>query len=148
MWDLYSGIGSIALALAGKARQVIGVEIAEEAVERARENASLNGVGNVEFVAGDAAKTVRPLLERGLPKPDVVVRRPAAGRALARRPSAGSSSSPRAGSCTSRATRRRSRATGCCCRRPGYRLERVRPFDLFPHTPHVECVARFERVAE
>ena len=45
VWDLYSGIGSIALALAGGASRVIGVEIVEEAVERARENALLNGVG-------------------------------------------------------------------------------------------------------
>jgi 23S rRNA (uracil1939-C5)-methyltransferase len=144
VWDLYSGIGSIALALAGKARQVIGVEIAEEAVERARENASLNGVGNVEFVAGDAAKTVRPLLEQGLPKPDVVVVDP-----------------PRAG-LSQKAIRRivelgprrivyvscnptTLAGNGLLLSEAGYKLERVRPFDLFPHTPHVECVARFER---
>jgi 23S rRNA (uracil1939-C5)-methyltransferase len=147
VWDLYSGIGSIALALAGKARRVIGVEIAEEAVERARENASLNGVGNVEFVAGDAAKAVRPLLEQGLPKPDVVVVDP-----------------PRAG-LSQKAVRRvvelgprrivyvscnptTLAGNGLLLSEAGYRLERVRPFDLFPHTPHVECVARFERAPE
>ena len=80
VWDLYSGIGSIALALAGGAARVIGVEIVEEAVERARENALLNGVANAEFVVGDAAKAIRPLLEEGLPRPGCGRRRPAAGR--------------------------------------------------------------------
>ena len=147
VWDLYSGIGSIALALAGRARQVIGVEISEESVARARENALANGVGNARFEAGDAAKAVRPLLDQGLPKPDVVVVDP-----------------PRAG-LTPRAVRRvlelgperivyvscnptTLAGNGQLLEEGGYRLARVRPFDLFPHTPHTECVARFERVSE
>jgi 23S rRNA (uracil1939-C5)-methyltransferase len=124
---------------------VIGVEIVEEAVERARENALLNGVGNAEFVAGDAAKTIRPLLEQGLPSPDVVVVDP-----------------PRAG-LTPRAVRRvveldPKRLVYVSCNpttlagngklfdEAGYKLVSVTPFDLFPHTPHVECVATFDRV--
>jgi 23S rRNA (uracil1939-C5)-methyltransferase len=144
VWDLYSGLGSIALALAGGAARVIGVEIVEEAVERARENALLNGVANAEFVVGDAAKAIRPLLEEGLPRPDVVVVDP-----------------PRAG-LTPRAVRRvvelyPKRLVYVSCNpttlagngklldEAGYKLTSVRPFDLFPHTPHVECVATFER---
>jgi 23S rRNA (uracil1939-C5)-methyltransferase len=144
VWDLYSGIGSIALALAGRARRVIGVEIAEEAVQRARENALLNGIGNVEFVAGDAGRAIRPLLEQGLPRPDVAVVDP-----------------PRAG-LGGRAVRRifdlaPRRVVYVSCNPAtlagdalllgggGYVVARVRPFDLFPHTPHVECVALFER---
>ncbi len=144
VWDLYSGIGSIALALARRAGQVIGVEIVEEACERAVENAEANGVENVTFVAGDVAKAVRPLLEGGLPSPDVVVVDP-----------------PRAG-LTPKAVRRvlelaPRRIVYVSCNpttlagnaalldEGGYRLERVRPVDMFPHTHHVECVARFER---
>jgi 23S rRNA (uracil1939-C5)-methyltransferase len=144
VWDLYSGIGSIALALARRAGQVIGVEIVEEACERAVENAEANGVENVTFVAGDVAKAVRPLLEGGLPSPDVVVVDP-----------------PRAG-LTPKAVRRvlelaPRRLVYVSCNpttlagnaalldEGGYRLERVRPVDMFPHTHHVECVARFER---
>ena len=144
VWDLFCGIGSLSLALAGSARRVVGVELVAEAIQRARENALLNGVGNVEFVEGDAAKVTRPLLERGLPRPDIVVVDP-----------------PRAG-LTPRAVRRvlelaPERIVYVSCNPTtlagngqlltdgGYRLERVRPFDLFPHTPHVECVARFER---
>jgi 23S rRNA (uracil1939-C5)-methyltransferase len=143
VWDLYSGIGSIALALAGAAGKVIGVELVEEAVERARENADLNGITNVEFVVGDVAKAVRPLIEAGVDAPDVVVVDP-----------------PRAG-LTPKAVRRvielqPARVVYVSCNpttlagnaellvEGGYRLERVRPVDMFPHTHHVECVARFE----
>jgi 23S rRNA (uracil1939-C5)-methyltransferase len=144
VWDLYSGIGSIALALAKQAGRVIGVEIVEEACQRAAENAERNGVENAIFVAGDVAKAVRPLLEGGLPSPDVVVVDP-----------------PRAG-LTPKAVRRvlelePSRIVYVSCNpttlagnaqllaEGGYKLERVRPVDMFPHTHHVECVARFER---
>jgi 23S rRNA (uracil1939-C5)-methyltransferase len=146
VWDLYSGIGSIALALARDAGRVIGVEIVEEACERAAENAERSGIENAIFVAGDVAKAVRPLLEGGLPSPDVVVVDP-----------------PRAG-LTPKAVRRvlelePSRIVYVSCNpttlagnaallsEGGYRLERVRPVDMFPHTHHVECVARFERQA-
>ncbi len=143
VWDLYSGVGSIALAMARHAGEVYGIEVVPEAVTRAGENAELNGVGNVTFVAGDVAKTVRPLLEQGIPAPDVVVLDP-----------------PRAG-LTPRAVRRvlelaPRRIVYVSCNPTtlagnaelltdgGYRLERVRSVDMFPHTAHVECVARFE----
>ena len=106
---------------------------------------SLNGVANVEFVAGDAARAPKELLERGLPAPGRGRRRPAARRPDAARPSSASSSSRPSGSSTSRATRRRWPATAQLLAEAGYTLERVKPFDLFPHTPHVECVARFTR---
>jgi 23S rRNA (uracil1939-C5)-methyltransferase len=145
VWDLYSGIGSIALALAGAAGHVYGIEVVPEAVERAVDNAERNGVMNAEFVQGDVAKAVRPLLEAGMPSPDVVVLDP-----------------PRAG-LTPKAVRRvlelePRRIIYVSCNpttlagnaellaEGGYRLERVRPVDMFPHTHHVECVARFEAV--
>jgi 23S rRNA (uracil1939-C5)-methyltransferase len=143
VWDLYSGIGSIALALAGSAGRVIGVEVVEEAVERAVDNAERNGVGNAEFILGDVARAVRPLLEGGVPRPDVVVLDP-----------------PRAG-LTPKAVRRvlelePRRIVYVSCNpttlagnaelltEGGYKLVRVRPVDMFPHTAHVECVARFD----
>ncbi len=145
VWDLYSGIGSIALAMAGAAGHVYGIEVVPEAVERAVDNAERNGVMNAEFVQGDVAKAVRPLLEAGMPSPDVVVLDP-----------------PRAG-LTPKAVRRvlelePQRIVYVSCNpttlagnaellaEGGYRLERVRPVDMFPHTHHVECVARFEAV--
>lgn len=146
VWDLYSGIGSIALAMARHAGQVYGVEVVEEAVERAVDNAEANGIDNATFAAGDVAQAVRPLLEGGIPRPDVVVVDP-----------------PRAG-LTPKAVRRLlelapQRIVYVSCNPTtlagnaeqitdgGYRLERVRPVDMFPHTAHVECVARFEAVS-
>lgn len=69
VFDLYSGTGTIAQILAPVAEKVIGVEIVEEAVEAARENAALNGLTNCEFIAGDVLKVVGELEER----PDLVV---------------------------------------------------------------------------
>ncbi len=129
--------------MAAGAGRVIGVEVVEEAVDRARENADVNDVHNVEFVVGDVAQAVRPLLEAGVPSPDVVVLDP-----------------PRAG-LTPKAVRRvlelePHRIVYVSCNPTtlagnaellaagGYRLERVRPVDMFPHTHHVECVARFD----
>lgn len=69
VFDLYSGTGTIAQILAPVAEKVVGVEIVEEAVEAARENAKLNGLTNCEFIAGDVLKVVDELTD----KPDLIV---------------------------------------------------------------------------
>lgn len=69
VYDLYSGTGTIAQMLAPAAKKVIGVEIVEEAVLAARENAALNGLHNCEFIAGDVLKVLDEIAE----KPDVIV---------------------------------------------------------------------------
>ncbi len=143
VFDLYCGIGTLGLALARDAREVWGIEAAPEAVADARHNARENGIGNARFLAHDARLGVRPLLEEA-GQPDVVVVDP-----------------PRAG-LSKKVVRR---VVECDARRvvyvscnpttlapnaaqlveAGYRLRRVRPVDMFPHTPHVECVAVLER---
>ncbi|MBR0410766.1 MAG: 23S rRNA (uracil(1939)-C(5))-methyltransferase RlmD [Eubacterium sp.] len=69
IYDLYSGTGTIAQILAPVARKVVGVEIVEEAVEAAGENAAANGLANCEFIAGDVLKVVDDLHD----KPDIIV---------------------------------------------------------------------------
>lgn len=69
VFDLYSGTGTIAQILAPVAKKVVGVEIVEEAVEAARENAALNGLENCEFIAGDVLKVIDEIQE----KPDLIV---------------------------------------------------------------------------
>ena len=69
LYDLYSGTGTIGQVLSQKARKVYGIEIVEEAVEAANENAKLNGLTHCEFIAGDVAKTVNSLKER----PDIII---------------------------------------------------------------------------
>ena len=142
-WDLYCGAGAIGLLAAATAGRIYGIEIAEESVARARENAERNGIANIEFVVGDVAKSVAPLLERA-PRPDLVfVDPPRAGltpkavkRLLELAPEriVYVSCNP-----TTLAPNARALVDG------GYVLERARPVDMFPHTPHIECVALLRR---
>ncbi|MBU5470612.1 23S rRNA (uracil(1939)-C(5))-methyltransferase RlmD [Falcatimonas sp. MSJ-15] len=69
IFDLYSGTGTIAQILAPVAKKVIGVEIVEEAVEAAKVNAKLNGLDNLEFIAGDVLKVIDGITD----KPDFIV---------------------------------------------------------------------------
>ena len=69
VFDLYSGTGTIAQLAASVADEVIGVEIVEEAVEAAKENAALNNLGNCKFIAGDVLKVLDDLTD----KPDVII---------------------------------------------------------------------------
>jgi 23S rRNA (uracil1939-C5)-methyltransferase len=141
--DLFSGIGTIALVLALDAGDVWGVEIVEEAVADAIENARLNGIDNASFFAGDVRPAMRPLLERS-GKPDVVVvDPPRAGlsQKVVRRLLEAEAQRIVYVSCnaTTLAPNARQMADA------GYALKTVRPVDMFPQTPHIECVALLER---
>ncbi len=141
--DLYCGIGTIALALALEAGEVFGVEIVERAVADAIENARLNGIDNARFFAGDVRTAMRPLLEES-GKPDVVVvDPPRAGlsQKVVRRILEAEAERIVYVSCnpTTLAPNARQMADA------GYELRTVRPVDMFPQTPHIECVALLER---
>lgn len=69
VFDLYSGTGTIAQMMAKASKKVIGIEIVEEAVEAARENATLNGLNNCEFIAGDVLKAIDLVSD----KPDLII---------------------------------------------------------------------------
>ena len=79
VWDLYCGIGTISLFLAQKAKQVYGVEIVPQAIEDARNNASINGITNAEFFVGKAEEVLPEFYEshKGkddtMSRPDVIV---------------------------------------------------------------------------
>jgi 23S rRNA (uracil1939-C5)-methyltransferase len=144
VYDLYCGIGTIGLSLAAEALTVWGIEISEESVACAIENQELNGIGNTAFFAGNVGEVLRELHQRA-GEPDVVVVDPPraglAGKALRR---LGEIGAPRIVyvSCnpTTLAGDLKRLAEGY-----EYRLVRARPVDMFPHTPHVECVALLER---
>jgi 23S rRNA (uracil1939-C5)-methyltransferase len=141
--DLYCGIGTIALALALDAAEVWGVEVVERAVADAIDNARLNGIDNARFFAGDVRTAMRPLLERS-GRPDVVVvDPPRAGlsQKVVRRVLEAQAERIVYVSCnpTTLAPNARQMADA------GYRLATVRPVDMFPQTPHIECVALLER---
>ena len=71
--DLYCGIGTIGIFASNKVKQVYGIEIVEEAVEAARENAKLNNIDNVEFIAGDVEEAFKQLIEEKNVKPTAII---------------------------------------------------------------------------
>jgi 23S rRNA (uracil1939-C5)-methyltransferase len=142
--DLFCGIGTIASVLALDAAEVWGVELIEEAVRDAIENAKLNGIDNAKFFAGDVRLVMRELLERTGSPDIVVVDPPRAGlsQKVVRRIIEAEAQRIVYVSCnpTTLAPNARQLVDD-----GGYRLTTVRPVDMFPHTPHIECVALLER---
>lgn len=142
--DLYCGIGTIGLSISDKSENLIGAEIVPEAVENARRNALLNGFDNAEFICADAARAAAELAERGL-RPDVIVLDP-----------------PRKGcdedtlsACVKMLPERiimiscnpATAARDCkLLAGNGYSIGKVRAFDLFPRTRHVECIVCIQKV--
>ncbi len=143
VYDLYCGIGTVGLTLGARAAELWGVEIAEEAVADAIENARLNEVEHARFFAGDVRLALPELVAKA-GRPDVLVVDP-----------------PRAG-LSQKVVRRvietaPRRIVYVSCnpttlapnaaqlRDAGWTLRRVRPVDMFPQTPHIECVALLER---
>ncbi|MEG0641164.1 MAG: 23S rRNA (uracil(1939)-C(5))-methyltransferase RlmD [Clostridium sp.] len=140
VFDLYCGTGTIGQIVAPKAKKVIGIELIEEAVEAAKENAELNNITNCEFIAGDVLKVITTVKH----KPDVIILDP-----------------PRAGihplamkyviefnakeivyvSCNPKTL-----VTDLqVLMESGYKIEKMRIKDMFPNTPHVECVVLMSR---
>jgi 23S rRNA (uracil1939-C5)-methyltransferase len=143
LYDLFCGIGTIGLTMAPRAGEVWGLEIVEPAIADAMANARLNEIGNAQFFAGDVRTALGELVERA-GRPDVLVVDP-----------------PRAG-LSQKVVRRiieanPTRIVYVSCNpttlapnaaqlvEAGYALRRVRPVDMFPQTPHIECVALLER---
>ena len=136
VFDLYCGTGTISQIMALKAKEVLGVEIVEEAVLAARENAALNGLSNCEFFAGDVYKVLEG---QDFEKPDIIVVDP-----------------PRAGiqdkamdkiisygvkeilyiSCNPKTLAMNLAYFG----HYGYHAVYLKPFDNFPFTKHTECI--------
>lgn len=139
VYDLYTGTGTIALFLSSMCSKVVGIEYVEEAIADARQNAIANNVGNAIFYAGDMAKVLTPQFIEQNGIPDVVITDP-----------------PRAGmhesvvhqlmetqpkkivyvSCNPATQARDLQLLS-----PLYRVARIQPVDMFPHTQHVENVA-------
>ena len=143
VWDLYCGIGTIALSLAARAKSVWGMESVPEAVADAERNALRNGINNARFTTADARLGIRPLIEQA-ERPDVViVDPPRAGlsKKIVRRLI--EAEAPRIVYVSCNPTTLAPNAAQLV--EAGYLLKRIRPVDMFPQTPHVECVALLER---
>ena len=143
VYDLYCGLGTLSLVLALRAGEVWGLDVVREAIADAIENARACEIENVHFFAGDVRDALRPLAERA-PRPDVaVVDPPRAGlsQKVVRRLLEANPGRIAYVSCnpTTLAPNARQMVDA------GYRLVKVRPVDMFPHTPHIESVALLER---
>lgn len=144
VFDIYSGIGTISLFLSQKAKKVIGVEIVEDAVRDASENAKLNGIENVEFYAGKAEEVIPNLYKQGI-RADVAVVDPPRKGCDERVLSVLSSMQAKRivyVSCNPATLARDAKYL----EENGYAVEKVQPVDMFPHTMHTEVVCSFKRV--
>ena len=152
VWDLYCGVGTISLFLAGSAGHVYGVEVIPEAIENARRNAAMNGIGNVTFRTGKAEEIIPAYVEEkraeGIEKPvDVVVVDPPRKGCDERLLAAILKVQPERivyVSCDPATLARDLRilADG------GYRIREVTPVDQFAHTMHIESCVLLERVSD
>ena len=138
VYDLYCGTGSIGIFVSKQAKKIIGVEVIEDAIADAKENAALNNITHAQFFAGDVIKICNDEFFATHGKPDVIITDP-----------------PRAGmhdklvsklleiaapkivyvSCN---TATQARDLGLLSEK--YSVEKIQPVDMFPHTHHIECV--------
>lgn len=141
VFDLYCGTGTIGQIVAAKAKKVLGIELIEEAVAAANENATINGLHNCEFIAGDIAKVIKEVKD----KPDIIILDP-----------------PRAGvhptaldyvikfdaphivyvSCNPKSLVVDLREMI----NRGYKVQKVILMDMFPHTPHIETIVDMVKI--
>lgn len=144
VWDLYCGIGTISLFLAQKAKQVYGVEIVPQAIDDARENARLNHMENVEFFVGKAEEVLPEQYERNQIYADVIVVDPPRKGCDEKCLETIVKMSPKRVvyvSCNSSTLARDVKYL----EERGYRTERVRCVDMFPHSGHVETVVKLKK---
>lgn len=146
VYDLYTGTGTIAQFVSGKASKVIGIEYVPEAIADARINAANNGITNCEFFAGDMKDVLTDNFIAVHGKPDVIILDP---------PRAGIhpdvakvilNAAPRRIVYVSCNPASQARDLAILCEK--YRITAVRPVDMFPHTHHVENVVTLEAVSE
>ena len=139
LFDLYCGIGTIGIFASPYVKKVYGIEIVEQAIEDAKENAKINNIENIEFYAGDAPKVFANLMEKKQIYPDVIIVDP-----------------PRKGLDTNTIDNilavEPKKLVYISCNpatmvrdvkllEEKYEIREIQPVDMFPFTSHVECVS-------
>ncbi|MDA3731455.1 23S rRNA (uracil(1939)-C(5))-methyltransferase RlmD [Niameybacter massiliensis] len=140
VWDAYCGIGTISLFLAQKAKKVYGVEIVAPAIENARENAALNDIHNAEFFVGKAEEVIPEQYANGLTADTIVVDPPRKGCDQALLETL-VKMNPKKIVYVSCDPATLGRDLGYLDQQ-GYKVEKVQPVDMFPHTTHCETVVK------
>ncbi len=138
VFDAYCGIGTIGLVASDKAKEVIGVELNAQAVRDAKNNAKLNGVENISFFCDDAgAFMVAMAQERE--KADVLFMDPPRAGSDIKFLKSAVTLAPKKIVYISCNVETQARDLAYLCKN-GYKVQRIQPVDMFPHTNHVECV--------
>lgn len=138
VYDLYTGTGSIASFVSSKAKRVIGIEYVQEAIDDATENAKLNNITNMDFIAGDMKEVLTEDFFNRFGKPDVIITDPPrAGmhEAVVKRILESGAKRLVYVSCNPA-----TQARDLLLLSEKYRFTRIQPVDMFPHTHHVENV--------
>ena len=141
--DLYCGNGTISIFLSPVAKRVIGVESVEESVQNARRNVELNNIGNCEFICGEAKEILKSFESEKRNSPVVVVDPPRAGLHKDVIKSLLNLAPPKIIYVSCNPTTL-ARDLQIFCEKE-YKLENVQPEDMFPHTYHIESVAKLQR---
>ncbi len=144
VWDLYTGTGTIANYVAARATRVTGIESVGAAIDDARINASINGITNTTFIAGEAEKVLTPDFIEKNGRPDIIITDP---------PRNGMHEKVIATILLARPTKvvyvscnPATQARDIAMMKDQYDMEKCQPVDMFPHTQHVESVALLRRV--
>jgi 23S rRNA (uracil1939-C5)-methyltransferase len=145
VWDLYCGAGSIAISLASRVGRVVGFELVPEAVNDAYSNSRLNGLDNCRFLAGDLKDLIRQALRspRDYPLPEVLITDPPRSGMHPQVVEAIKEIAPQLllyVSCNPATL-----ARDLALLQDQFATLTVQPFDLFPHTPHIESVTLLEK---
>lgn len=142
LYDLYTGTGTIANFMARNARQVVGIESVPESIEDAQVNSSLNGIRNTRFFAGDMKDILNDEFIRQQGRPEVIITDPPRAGMHARVVDQILNTAPRRIVYVSCNPATQARDVELLAR--SYRLTRIQPVDMFPHTHHAENVALLE----
>lgn len=143
VFDIYSGIGTISLFISKKAKKVYGIEIVKDAVKDAEENSFSNKIENTEFIIGKAEEVLPKLIEDGIKGNKVVIDPPRKGCEKEVLEAIVELNPEKIVyvSCNSTTMARDIKYL----LQNGFKVVEVQPVDMFPHTPHVECVALLVR---
>lgn len=141
--DAYSGVGTIGILASDRAGEVISVEMNRDAVRDAKVNAKLNGTENIRFYCADAAEFLHEMTENGEKIDVVIMDPPRAGSTPVFLQSVADSAARKIVyvSCNPETL---ARDVGFLTRR-GYKVQKIQPVDMFPHTAHVETVVLLSR---
>ena len=142
-FDIYCGIGTISLMAAQYAKKVYGVEIVEQSIINAKENAVINNINNAEFYAGKAEEILPKLYKRNITADVVIVDPPRKGCEKEVIDTINNMQAERVVyvSCNPSTLARDIKLL----ERGGYKLTKVQPIDQFPWTVHTECICKLER---